>query len=134
MAISGWHPRYSTGIKIIDDQHQEIFLALARLKAAVHMHGEGENIGDLLDYFEILTQRHFKTEEDYMRLHGFPGFDAHRVEHETAKARLGELKERFTESPETLVNMIVTFVNGWLVHHISEGDFKYVEFLKARGV
>lgn len=134
MAISGWHPRYSTGIKIIDDQHQEIFLALARLKAAVHMQGEGENIGDLLDYFEILTQRHFKTEEDYMRLHGFPGFEAHREEHEMARARLGELKERFAENPETLVSMIVTFVNGWLVHHISEGDFKYVAFLKARGV
>jgi hemerythrin len=134
MAISGWHPRYSTGIKIIDDQHQEIFLALARLKAAVHMLGEGENIGELLDYFDLLTQRHFKTEEDFMRLHDFPGFEAHRVEHEMARARLGELKERFAENPETLVSMIVTFVNGWLVHHISEGDFKYVAFLKARGV
>jgi len=134
MAISGWHPRYSTGIKIIDEQHQEIFLALARLKTAVHMQGEGEDVGRLLDYFELLTQRHFKTEEDFMRLHAFPGFEAHRVEHEKAQENLRDLKQRYSDNPETLVAMIVSFVNGWLQHHISEGDFKYVDFLRARGV
>jgi len=134
MAISGWHPRYSTGIKLIDEQHQEIFLALARLKTAIHMQGEGEDIGELLDHFDLITQRHFKTEEDFMDLHGFPGLEAHRAEHLEAQASLGELKVRFAENPETLASMIVTFVNGWLVHHISEGDFKYVAFLKARGV
>lgn len=134
MAISGWHPRYRTGIKIIDDQHQEIFLALARLKTAVHMAGEGEAVGELLDYFELLTRRHFKTEEDFMRLHGFPDREAHCLEHARAQESLQDLKQRYAESPETLVAMIVTFVNGWLQHHISEGDFKYVDFLKARGV
>lgn len=134
MAISGWHPRYSTGIKIIDDQHQEIFLALARLKTAVYMKGEGEDLGQLLDYFEILTQRHFKTEEDFLRLHGFPEFEAHHAEHEKARANLKEIRDRYVETPETLASMITSFLNGWLQHHISEGDFKYVEFLKARGL
>jgi hemerythrin len=134
MAISGWHPRYSTGITIIDEQHQEIFLALARLKAAVHMHGEGEDVSQLLDYFDLLTQRHFKTEEDFLRLHGFPELEAHQAEHARAQANLRELKDRYAENPEALVAMIVTFVNGWLTHHISEGDFRYVTFLKDRGV
>lgn len=134
MAISGWHPRYSTGIKIIDDQHQEIFLALSRLRAAVFMGGEGEHVGDLLEYFDLLTQRHFKTEEDFMRLHGYPAYEAHQEEHRFAQASLKEIRERYAEQPEALANMVVTFVNGWLKHHISEGDFQYVEFLKAKGV
>lgn len=134
MAISGWHPRYSTGIKLIDEQHQEIFLGLARIKTAVHMGGEGEDVGALLDYFELLTQRHFKTEEDFMRLHGYPDYEAHRLEHEAALEGLREIKNRYAALPETLANLIVTFVSGWLKHHISEGDFKYVTFLKTRGV
>lgn len=134
MAISGWHPRYSTGIKIIDDQHQEIFLALARLKTAVNMGGEGEDIGTLLEYFDLLTQRHFKTEEDFLRLHGYPEYEAHALEHRHAQANLAEIRERYADRHDALVSMIVTFVNGWLKHHISEGDFKYVQFLKAKGI
>ena len=134
MAISGWHPRYSTGIKIIDDQHQEIFMALARLKTAVSMHNEGEDVGGLLGYFELLVRRHFKTEEDFMHLHAYPGLESHRLEHAKALENLNEIKLRYQEAPESLVSMIVTFTSGWLCHHISEGDFKYVTFLKARGV
>lgn len=134
MAISGWHPRYRTGIAVIDEQHEEIFLTLARLKAAVAMQGEGEDIGELLAFFERLTQCHFKTEEDFLRLHGFPDFEAHQAEHRKAEASLREIRERYAERPEALATLIVTFVSGWLAHHISEGDFEYVAFLKRRGV
>ena len=134
MAISGWHPRYSTGIKLIDDQHQEIFLALARLKTAVHMGGEGENIQELLDYFERITLVHFKTEEEFLGQHGYPDFEAHVAEHREAVASLKELRERYANQEDALVAMIGTFVNGWLTHHIREGDFNYVQFLKGQEI
>jgi hemerythrin len=133
MAISGWHPRYSTGIKLIDEQHQEIFLALARLKTAVCMNDEGEDVGELLDYFDRLVRNHFTTEEDFMHLQGYPDLEAHRMEHRKALESLEEIQCRRKEAPESLVNMIVTFTSGWLCHHISEGDFKLVDFLKVRG-
>jgi hypothetical protein len=30
--------------------------------------------------------------------------------------------------------MVPTFMEGWLKHHISDGDFGFVSFLKARGL
>ncbi len=134
MAISGWHPRYSTGIKLIDEQHQEIFLGLARIKTAVHMGGEGEDVGSLLDDFERLVVAHFAAEEDLMRRHEYPDLEPHRVEHSTALEGLREIRVRYAERPETLADLIATFVSGWLKHHLTEGDFKYVTFLKARNV
>lgn len=134
MAISGWHPRYSTGIKLIDEQHQEIFLTLARLKAAVHMGGEGEDIGELLAHFERITQLHFSAEEGFLGLHGYPDFEAHVLEHRKAQASLKEIAERFASDPDALASTIVDFVHDWLRHHICEGDFKYVQFLKTQGI
>ncbi|MCE1228257.1 MAG: bacteriohemerythrin [Firmicutes bacterium] len=134
MAISGWHPRYSIGIKVIDDQHQEIFLALSRLRNAVNMGGEGESVHELLEYFDLLTKRHFKTEEDFMRLHGYPDYEAHAEEHRQARLNLEDIQQRYRENDQALVSMVTTFVNGWMKHHISEGDFKYAAFLKEKGI
>jgi len=132
MAISGWHPRYRTGIESIDAQHEEIFLALARLKSAVRMSGEGEDVDELLGYFARITERHFETEEDFLRLHNYPEFEAHAKEHVAARANFAEIRERYRDDRNALVETIVTFVNDWLKHHICEGDFKYVQFLEAR--
>jgi hemerythrin len=45
---------------------------------------------------------------------------------------LHELLDQFQDSHQVMALMVPTFLEGWLRHHISDGDFGFVTFLKAR--
>ena len=85
----------------------------------------------LVDY----TVKHFKTEEDFMQLHKFPGFAAHRSEHELLLAEASEFSAKWTKDPASVRPMeVARFLGDWLTHHIQQMDFQYVQFLKEKGI
>ena len=80
------------------------------------------------------SERHFATEESYMQRFGYPDLTQHVAEHASMLTSLHELLNRFRESHQAMALMVPTFMEGWLKHHISDGDFGFVTFLKARNL
>ncbi len=131
MAKSVWKTQYETGIPIIDEQHKRLFGALDQVQGAVLDGSTRAEIRGLLQALVADTREHFQTEEAIMAHHGFPDLLTHIREHELLMEKLDELGQRFEESHDSMALLVPTFMGGWLRHHISEGDFRYAQYMKS---
>ena len=129
-----WSSRYDTGIRVIDEQHQELFRLLEQLRKVVQAEGAGAALENLLAELVACSERHFATEEAYMARFNYPDLGQHVSEHATMLTSLHELLRKFRENQQVMALMVPTFMEGWLKHHISDGDFGFVTFLKARNL
>lgn len=129
-----WNTRYDTGILVIDEQHRELFAAVGRLRGSVQGGAAPEAIDGLLSELVRLSEHHFATEEAFMAKYGYPDLTQHVAEHASMLTSLHDLLTKFRESHQALALMVPTFMEGWLRHHISDGDFGFVTFLKARNL
>ena len=129
-----WNTRYNTGIHIVDEQHQELFRIVGDLRQQVQVGADHAVIEGLLQGLVDCTEHHFATEEEIMAKVDYPDFNQHVAEHVTMLTSLHELLGKFQESHQAMAMMVPTFMEGWLKHHISDGDFGFVTFLKARNL
>jgi hemerythrin-like metal-binding protein len=127
-----WNSRYNTGIRLIDEQHQELFRIVDRLRRQVQEGADRKGIEALLEDLVASSERHFAEEETIMSRFGYPDLTQHVSEHATMLTSLHELLDQFQDSHQVMALMVPTFLEGWLRHHISDGDFGFVTFLKAR--
>jgi len=131
---AAWNTRYDTGIRLIDEQHQELFRIVDRLRRMVQEGADRAEVEALLEDLVACSERHFATEETFMGRFAYPDLAQHVSEHATMLTSLHELLTKFQESHHAMALMVPTFMEGWLRHHISDGDFGFVTFLKARNL
>ena len=131
---AAWNTRYDTGIRLIDEQHQELFRIVDRLRRMVQEGADRAEVEALLEDLVACSERHFATEETFMGRFAYPDLAQHVSEHATMLTSLHELLTKFQESHHAMALMVPTFMEGWLKHHISDGDFGFVTFLKARNL
>lgn len=131
---AAWNPKYQTGIPLIDEQHRDLFSKVGRLRTLIQAGGNRAEISRLLDELVEASRTHFEAEEAFMAKFGYPDLSQHLAEHASMLVGLQDLKDKFEESHASLALMVPTFMEGWLRHHISDGDFGFVTFLKARSL
>jgi hemerythrin-like metal-binding protein len=129
-----WNTRSDTGIQIIDEQHQELFGVVDRLRRMIEEGAARGAVEILLGDLLACTERHFATEETYMSKFGYPDFPQHVSEHASMLTSLHELQAKFQESHQSMALTVPTFMEGWLKHHINDGDLGFVTFLKAHNL
>ncbi|MBI1754081.1 MAG: hemerythrin family protein [Acidobacteria bacterium] len=129
-----WSSRYDTGIRVIDEQHQELFGLLEQLRKVMREGDSGPALERLLAELVSCSEKHFATEEAYMARFSYPDLAQHVSEHAAMLTNLHELLRKFRENHQVMALMVPTFMEGWLKHHISDGDFGFVTFLKARNL
>lgn len=72
---------FLVGVKVVDEQHQALSNMLNAMNRAI---ARQESLGSLAGQFDELTAfvtMHFQTEEQLMKEHDFPEFEAHCEEH-----------------------------------------------------
>ncbi len=119
-----WEPRLATGVREIDEQHQELFRQVNGLLAAMReQRGSGE-VGHLLDFLARYVLEHFGAEERLMVQSRYPGYDPHRREHADFVQDFQALLHDFRAhgaSPAIVVRLNV-WLCGWLRRHVSDSD------------
>ncbi len=129
-----WDPSYSVNIAELDRQHQQLFRTLAELEHSIRTGSADSIIGAVLHDLIHYTIRHFAAEEALMQRHGFPGYDAHRSDHQLLAQRLTQFNlSRRAGRPDVPPNLL-TFLKTWWQNHVLETDKEYSEFLNAKGV
>ena len=132
-----WSPDLAIGIEHIDEQHQEWFKRANDLFEAGRERRAKEVIGELLEFLDDYTKKHFADEERYMQEIGYPGYDAQKQAHESFVERLAQLRRDYDSSGGS-VNVIINankIVIDWLISHISKMDRQigaYVREQKGR--
>jgi hemerythrin len=124
-----WDSRYDTGIELIDAQHHELLEAVNRLRRAVAESSARVDIEGQVRDLVRLSAVHCATEEKFMVETGYPGFTQQGSAHAEMLASLYQLEERVQGGHESFAMTITTFLEGWLKHHISEGDIGFATYL-----
>ncbi len=126
-----WTPNLSVGIDEIDEQHKMWFEKAEKLFEAGKAHQAKEYIGELLNFLDEYTKKHFADEEKYMLSINYPEYAAQKVAHEDFIKRLAKLRSDYDASGGSLLVILNAnqIVVDWLINHISNMDKKIGQFV-----
>ncbi len=129
MAFAVWKENYRVGSPAIDGQHQTLFRLVNDLHDAMAKGHGREMMDSILDRLIQYTRTHFREEEAAMLRSGFPGFQAHKAEHEALTAKVLELQKQFRSGNATITLEVMDFLADWLDRHILKSDQQYAPYL-----
>ncbi len=126
-----WNPTLSVGIDHIDEQHKEWFASAEKLFEAGKNRQAKEYIGELLEFLDSYTKKHFADEEKYMLSISYPDYDEQKRAHTAFIEQLAKLKSDYAESGGNLTTILNAnkMVIDWLTKHISSMDRKIGKFV-----
>lgn len=128
-----WGEGLETGVAEIDGEHRLQIELVRSLEEALGQRDPrvrgGEVLKQLLDY----TNVHFLAEDLMMRLHAYPGYQAHVREHEKLVGQLEEVQRHFAAGEFGPSRELVAALKHWLAEHIQTMDRGFAAFLKAGG-
>lgn len=132
MALS-WTEDLSVGIGIIDEQHRTWFDKADQLFEAGKKGQAKEFVGQMLDFLDDYTKKHFSDEEKYMLSINYPEYDRQKTLHTAFIGELAKLKKEFNESGGNILVVLNAnqMVVDWLVKHISNEDKKIGAYVKT---
>jgi len=105
-----------------------LFRAFAQ---AIRSRAGDEEKAEILDNLIDYTELHFNSEQLLMRLHAYPGFDAHVAEHDGLMADVKELRRLIEAGDEAAGLDLVDKLESWLVEHIDSHDKAFGRFMEG---
>jgi len=128
-----WTPALAVGIEEIDEQHQELFRRADRFVKALES-TDRQEIGILLSYLRMYCITHFGAEETRMRESKYPGYAAHKAQHDRfVKDILALSAEHEKRRGPGLEPMRVGgWLSTWLKEHVKGSDVAFATFLRAK--
>jgi hemerythrin-like metal-binding protein len=133
MVVIKWSEAMSVGVPAVDHDHKILIGLINSLGEATR--GDDDKtqvIAGALATLIAYTQYHFEREEKMMEACGYPDLPTHREEHHALTQEVLALKDRFLDSVSGLtVEELLTFLTGWLNHHILLQDMEYREHVEG---
>lgn len=126
--------RFLVGVEQVDREHKRLFDIAARTydnlgaDAASAQDQIRTAVAELIDY----TVTHFANEEGLMAAAGYPGLEAHRIQHEHLLTRVRDMEMRVEIDDPTVAIDLTHFLYRWLVEHIETSDRKFGQFTQER--
>lgn len=129
-----WEDSFSVGVKEIDEQHRKLVEMLDDFYQGLAAHQPDGALAQLLERMARYTQYHFALEERLMALHGYPGLDQQRAQHEQFVQRTFDMAQRHANGRLVLSLEATGFLRNWLKDHICGSDKALGRYLNERGV
>ncbi len=130
MNLLQWHDSFSVGVKIIDSQHQQLFVLVNDLITAINLSYEFDILEDILSSVTAYTEMHFKTEEDLFKIH--PQFEAHRAVHQNFVESVKDSTKSFRNNTPATAIKLLNNLTTWLQNHILKTDIIFFSELGYR--
>jgi len=128
-----WSATYSVGIKLIDDQHKELFNLVNDMYNHVNNDDEEAErayfqsvIKQVVDY----VKKHFATEEIIMKRTKYKGYAEHKKEHDAFILSVLDIIKKFDEGKRFPLISLTHFIKDWILTHIAIMDKQYFERLR----
>lgn len=120
----------STGILDMDVEHGLQVALVEAFRSAV-AEGRGADETDaILQRLEDYTNSHFLAEQLLMRLHSYPGYEAHLHEHDRLAQALRLLRERHAGGAAPPTAEAAAGLRDWLASHIKTLDRALARFVE----
>jgi len=130
MKFFEWSENFSVNIPEIDDQHKIIVDLLNELYNAFMNKEHDKKLGEIIKKLSEYANFHFNTEEKYFSKFPDESITNHLEQHEDFKKKIESYKNLYSKDISSLTFIIMQFIKGWLINHISGTDKAY--FLKIK--
>ena len=126
-----WSDDFLVYNKTIDDQHKE----LVRMTNEFYAGCQKGGILAKVYFFETIKgallyiKTHFSTEEELMQKVNYPGYEAHKKEHEDFVTHVHEQVESFEKQDIPDPSGFIKLLMDWVINHIAASDKKYVSYI-----
>lgn len=131
MSSDTLHEHAKTGIAEMDQEHA-LELQIVRSIQSALADSDDDKVSELLQQLEDFTNAHFLAEQLLMRLHAYPGYEAHQEEHDHLMAELEELSRNIQTGSSVNPATEAENLERWLLTHIQSSDQALAEYLKQR--
>jgi hemerythrin len=134
MAVE-WREDLATGNLEIDDQHKELFRRFNILLDSCRQGKGKDEVCRLLLFLGDYVRSHFAAEEQLQIRHTYPGFRAHKEQHDKFIDDFRKLEDQLRTEGATFVLVIQTnqTLVDWLIRHISGTDKELANYLHTTG-
>lgn len=129
-----WSDNLSVGISEIDEQHKNLIAQINALHEAMRSGQGKEALEKILGELAAYTQYHFGTEERYMQKFGYPGYAAHKDEHDAFVAEVAGFQKSYAAGRLGLSIEVMKFLRGWVAGHITGSDKHYTACFQEHGL
>jgi hemerythrin-like metal-binding protein len=120
------------GEKSIDAEHDLQLQLLDSLTNALAKESDFSPTRYLLEQFIEFSDMHFLSEQLVMRLHNYPGYEAHLQEHTRLMKQVREIRERIIQGDKTPTLQLILELRDWLLQHIATDDAAFGDFLRKK--
>jgi hemerythrin len=114
----------------IDDEHKEIFEAVAGLQRAGSGPAAPPDFRKAIEHLIESVAGHFAHEERLMRAARYPSLAWHRRQHEAARKRVEEFAQRLDLGDGGAAAELVEYLTPWLHGHTRVADRMLSSFLR----
>src|ERR1017187_3223812 len=131
-----WTTSHAVFVTEIDDEHKEIFQAVANVQKAVVNHGSVEEVRKLTQRLVSSVVDHFAHEERLMRAARYGSLRWHKLSHDCARKRVKQFVSRIAQGDAEAGLALVEYLKSWLRDHTRLADLMLGAFLRnhQRGV
>jgi hemerythrin len=122
-----WKDEFSVGIAEIDQQHKGFVDLFVMVDNAI---GNGERWSEVFFKLEQLREHarfHFAVEESLLRIHHFPGLEAHIEMHRHFMSKLDQLQ--MTTLSRQVTMDTIHYLRDWYAEHMRVADQEYVRYI-----
>lgn len=128
-----WRPDLATGIRQIDQQHEELIANVSTLRQAAR-DGDRMLAEGVLVFLERYVAEHFATEERAMWEAGYPGLDAHWSLHLSFATELARRKAQYAAGRSKALRLVEMgrWMERWLEEHLLGADAEMARFIRGQ--
>ena len=129
-----WNKSLSVGVEEIDRQHKHLVDMINQMLSMNGVTVDSEVISETLTKMTEYADYHFDSEEQLMKKHGYPEFEAHHREHVNFMRKTAELSMSTMNYKKSIPTELLEYLKTWLIEHILQSDMQYKPFFEQRNI
>lgn len=129
--LPDWSDEFSVHHEIIDQQHQTLFVLAHKAYRVANSPSSANEVKTILTEFFNYMKTHFKDEEQYMQIIGYPRLEAHKKIHRALIADMASMVKNIHSANE-IKDKILVIARDWLLTHILQEDMLIEKYRKEQ--
>ncbi|MDH5516308.1 MAG: bacteriohemerythrin [Gammaproteobacteria bacterium] len=125
-----WQDSMSTGIQLVDEDHQILINLINELQTATQFKVEQKKIDEIMQRLISYTKYHFDREETLMRNNHYPDYENHKKLHQEMIAKINDCTSKYHSDQDHTIYDALDFLKTWLINHIKGSDREYIPYIK----
>ncbi|MDZ7735143.1 MAG: hemerythrin family protein [Gammaproteobacteria bacterium] len=122
MNLLEWRPEFSTGIKSVDHEHQELIGLINDTLESIRAHDSADNIQASLSEIYVHISSHFALEERIMRKRKYDRYQQHKAEHEKLLDDIRDIMDYHADHGEFDEEYLADRLSDWFAKHFRTED------------